>query len=158
MLCIVAGGLLLQASLVWLMFSLPSVFSQRLRWISTPGELTACQCCSVHLNWNYDKPRDVDLRGISWQHMGSNPQMDTLIMSKEGIVKSPDVFGIYRSRVEYVPNAGMSINKVLKEDAGQYKCTVVVSDGTLISNTATLKVICMCVCQFIDNEFCAFMS
>lgn len=31
MLCIVAGGLLLQASLVWLLFSLPSVFSQRLR-------------------------------------------------------------------------------------------------------------------------------
>lgn len=90
--------------------------------------------------------------------MGSNPQMDTLIMSKEGIVKSPDVFGIYRSRVEYVPNAGMSINKVLKEDAGQYKCTVVVSDGTLISNTATLKVICKCVCQFIDYEFCAFVT
>lgn len=122
-------------------------------WASTPGELSICQCCNVHFNWNFDKPADVDLRGISWQHLGSDAQTDTLIMSKEG-AKGVETFNQYRTRVEYVLNAGMMLRDIQKDDAGRYKCTVVISDNSLITDTATLKVIrthdlytCLYVCM-----------
>lgn len=109
--------------------------------MNQPGDLSVCQCCNIHFNWNYDKPPNVDTRGITWQHIVGT-HSDTQIMVKEGERGSAEPMGVYRNRVEFVPNAGMKLNNLVKEDAGDYRCTVVLSDKSHLTSTASLKVTC----------------